>query len=236
MRFDLLTLFPEIFTGYLGQSILKLAIERGLVEVNMWNLRDWATDKHQSVDDRPYGGGAGMVLMCPPVFAAVEAVQAKADPGRLIMLTPQGRRLDQQLAEELSRERRLILLCGRYEGFDERIRIGLAPCEISIGDYVTSGGEVAALVIIDAVARLIPGVLGDEQSYREESFGSSGLLDYPQYTRPREFRRMQVPDVLLRGNHQEIAKWRRQQAERRTRHRRADLLSQESQGKRRSSR
>ena len=229
MQFDVLTLFPDIFSGYLAQSIIKRAIEHGLVEVKLWNLRDWTSDKHQSVDDRPYGGGAGMVLMCPPVFAAVEAVRAQAEPGKLIMLTPQGRRLDQRLVEELAQEGRLVLLCGRYEGFDERIRMGLRPCEISIGDYVTSGGEVAAMVVIDAVARLCPGVLGDEQSPRQDSFGPSGLLDYPQYTRPREFRGMRVPDVLLSGNHQQIASWRQQHARLRTRQRRADLLNPESQ-------
>ena len=224
MRVDVLTLFPEIFLGYLDQSILKLAIQRGLVQVNLWNIRDWTTDKHRSVDDRPYGGGAGMVLRCEPVFACVDAIQAKQEPGRLIMLTPQGRRLDQQLVQKLAVEKRLLLLCGRYEGFDERIRLGLKPTEISIGDYVLSGGEVAAMVIIDAVVRLIPGVLGDAQSTKEESFGESRLIEYPHYTRPREFRGMQVPDVLLNGNHQEIAGWRRAQAQLRTRERRTDLL------------
>lgn len=226
MRFDVLTLFPEIFSGYLGQSILKKSIDRGLVEVHVWNIRDWATGKHKSVDDRPFGGGAGMVLRCEPVFACVEAVQAKVDRGRLIMLTPQGRRLDQELVEQLAGERRLLLLCGRYEGFDERIRLGLKPTEISVGDYVVSGGEVPAMVIIDSVCRLIPGVLGDEESPRDESFGEARLIEYPHYTRPREFRGMRVPDTLLRGNHQEIARWRRRQAELRTRERRADLLPQ----------
>lgn len=224
MRFDVLTLFPEILSGYLGQSILKRAIDRGLVEVQVWNIRDWATGKHKSVDDRPFGGGAGMVLRCEPVFACVEAVQEKVEPGRLIMLTPQGRRLDQKLVEQLAAEKRLLLLCGRYEGFDERIRLGLKPTEISVGDYVVSGGEVPAMVIIDSVCRLVPGVLGDEESPRDESFGAAGLIEYPHYTRPREFRGMRVPDTLLRGNHQEIARWRRRQAELRTRERRSDLL------------
>ena len=226
MRFDVLTLFPDILSGYLGQSILKRAIDRGLVEVHVWNIRDWATSKHKSVDDRPFGGGAGMVLRCEPVFACVEAVQEKVEPGRLIMLTPQGRRLDQKLVEQLATEKRLLLLCGRYEGFDERIRLGLKPTEISVGDYVVSGGEVPAMVIIDSVCRLVPGVLGDEESPRDESFGEAGLIEYPHYTRPREFRGMRVPDTLLRGNHQEIARWRRRQAELRTRERRADLLPQ----------
>ena len=230
MRFDVLTLFPEIFSGYLGQSILKLAIQRGLVEVELWNIRDWATGKHRSVDDRPYGGGPGLVLRCEPVFACVEAVRAKASPaGRLIMLTPQGKRLDQQAVDELGQEKRLLLLCGRYEGFDDRIRQGLEPTEISIGDYVTSGGEVPAMVIIDAVSRLLPGVLGDEQSPKEESFREVGLIEYPHYTRPREFRGMRVPDVLLKGNHQEIARWRRRQAQLKTRERRADLLPRDSE-------
>ncbi len=230
MRFDVLTLFPDIFSGYLSQSILKLAIERGLVEVMLWNIRDWATGRHRAVDDRPFGGGPGMVLRCEPVFACVEAVQAKAEPGRLIMLTPQGRRLDQRLVVELAAEKRIMLLCGRYEGFDERIRVGLAPTEISIGDYVTSGGEVPAMVMIDAVARLVPGVLGDEASAQDESFGESGLIEYPHYTRPREFRGMRVPDILLKGDHQEIARWRRRQAELRTRQHRADLLGTSNQG------
>jgi tRNA (guanine37-N1)-methyltransferase len=224
MRFDVLTLFPEIFSGYLGQSILKKAIDRGLIEVDVWNIRDWATGKHKSVDDRPFGGGAGMVMRCEPVFACVEAVQAKIEPGRLVMLTPQGQRLDQRMVEQLATEKRLLLLCGRYEGFDERIRVGLNPTEISVGDYVVSGGEVPAMVIIDSVARLVPGVLGDEESPRDESFCAAGLIEYPHYTRPREFRGMRVPDTLLRGNHQEIARWRRRQAELRTRERRSDLL------------
>jgi tRNA (guanine37-N1)-methyltransferase len=229
MRFDVLMLFPEIFSGYVGQSILKLAIQRGLVAVNLWNMRDWATGKHRSVDDRPFGGGPGMVLRCEPVFKCIEAVQAEADPpGRLIMLTPQGQRLEQRLVADLAQEKRLLLLCGRYEGFDERIRLGLQPTEISIGDYVTCGGEVPAMVIIDAVSRLLPGVLGDEESPIEESFGELGLIEYPHYTRPREFRGMRVPDVLVKGNHQEIARWRRRQSELRTRQRRADLLSPES--------
>jgi tRNA (guanine37-N1)-methyltransferase len=220
MRFDVLTLFPEILSGYAGQSILKKAIDRGLIEVQLWDIRDWATGKHKSVDDRPYGGGPGMVMRCEPVFACVEAVQAKADPGRLVMLTPQGRRLDQRFVEQLATEKRLVLLCGRYEGFDERIRLGLKPTEISIGDYVVSGGEVAAMVVIDAVSRLVPGVLGDEASSRDESFAETGLIEYPHYTRPPEFRGMRVPDILMKGNHQEIARWRRRQAEIRTRERR----------------
>jgi tRNA (guanine37-N1)-methyltransferase len=222
MRFDVLTLFPEIFQGYLSQSILKLAIERGLVEIHLWNIRDWAAGKHKSVDDRPYGGGPGMVLLCEPVFAAVEAVQARASPpGLLVMLTPSGERLTQPLVRELAGHPRLLLLCGRYEGFDERIRLGLAPREISIGDFVCNGGEVPAMVIIDTVIRYVPGVLGDEESVREESHSEPGRLEYPQYTRPRVFRGMEVPEVLISGNHQEVARWRREQSERRSRLREA---------------
>ena len=221
MRFDVLTLFPEIFTGYLGQSLLEKAIAKRLIEVHLWNFRDWTTDRHQSVDDTPYGGGPGMLIMCPPVFACVEHVQSQAtEPGQLVMLTPQGRRLDQKLVRELASHPRLVLLCGRYEGFDERIAEGLKPLEVSVGDFVCNGGEVPAMVIIDAVMRLVPGVLGDETSSRYDSFAEGELLEYPQYTRPREFRGMTVPEVLLNGNHQEIAAWRARQSEDRTRQRR----------------
>lgn len=228
MRFDVLTLFPEMFSGYLGQSLLKLAIERGLVDVRLRNLRDWAKGPHNQIDDRPFGGGPGMVLMAPPVVDAVEAVQAEApEPGHLVMLTPQGRRLDQRVIEELATKPRLILLCGRYEGFDERVREILQPDEISVGDFVLNGGEVAAMLVIDTVIRLVPGVLGDERSPREDSFSSENrLLEFGQYTRPREFRGHQVPEVLLSGNHPEIARWRREQSIARTRARRADLLGE----------
>jgi len=222
MRFDVLTLFPEMFPGYLGQSLLKLAIERGLVDVQLHNLRDWSTDpKHHKVDDRPFGGGPGMVLMAPPVVACVESVRLLGDePGHLIMLTPQGRRLDQQVVEELATKRRLLLLCGRYEGFDERVKSVLQPDEISIGDFVLNGGEVASMVIIDAVIRLVDGVLGDEKSSAEDSFTGEGrLLEFPQYTRPREFRSLTVPDVLLSGDHEAIRLWREQQRVERTRQR-----------------
>src|SRR5437016_1159037 len=188
MRFDVLTLFPEIFQGYLTQSILKLALDRGLVSIHLWNIRDWAEGKHKSVDDRPFGGGPGMVMMPEPVFACVEAVQAlAAKPGQLVMLTPAGRRLDQQLVRELASNQRLMLLCGRYEGFDERIRLGLKPLEVSIGDFVCNGGEVPAMVVIDTVIRYVPGVLGDEASAVEESHSEPGQVEYPQYTRPRVF-------------------------------------------------
>ncbi len=225
MRFDILTLFPDLFESYLQQSLLKKAIDRGLVEVHRWNFRDWAAGKHQSVDDKPYGGGPGMLLSCQPVFDCVEAVQKEAAaPGRLVMLTPQGRRLDQALVRELAGSPRLLLLCGRYEGFDERIRLGLAPLEVSVGDFVTNGGEVPAMLVIDAVIRLIPGVLGDETSSKYDSFAETGLLEYPQFTRPREFRGMHVPDVLVEGDHGKIAEWREAASRDRTRSVRGDLL------------
>src|SRR5262249_16834807 len=218
MRFDVLTLFPEIFSGYLTQSLLKLAIERRLVEIRLWNIRDWAAGKHKSVDDRPFGGGPGMVIMPDPVYAAVEAVQAQApEPGELILLTPAGERLTQPLVRELATYRRLLLLCGRYEGFDERIRLGLRPRAISVAHFVCNGGEVPAMVLIDTVVRYVPGVLGDAASVAEESHSEAGRLEYPQYTRPRVFRGMEVPEVLLSGNHQAIARWRREQSELRSR-------------------
>ena len=220
MRFDVLTLFPEIFSGYLTQSLLKLAIDKGLVQIHLWNLRDWAAGKHRQVDDRPFGGGPGMVILCEPVFAAVEAVQAMGEePGRLVMLTPAGQRLTQPVVEELSKCKRLLLLCGRYEGFDERIREGLKPIEISIGDFVCNGGEVPAMVVIDTVIRLVPGVLGDPQSAADESHSERGRLEYPQYTRPRVFRGMEVPAVLLSGNHQAVARWREEQSQARSQER-----------------
>ncbi|MBI1345795.1 tRNA (guanosine(37)-N1)-methyltransferase TrmD [bacterium] len=221
MRFDVLTLFPELFHSYLQQSLLKLAIQKSLVDVQLWNFRDWTTDRHKSVDAPPYGGGPGMLIMCPPVFECVEHVQAQgAAPGQLVMLTPAGRRLDQRLVEELATLPRLLLLCGRYEGFDERISQGLKPIEISAGDFVCNGGEVPAMLIIDTVIRLIPGVLGDETSHKYDSFAESGLLEYPQFTRPREYRGLTVPDVLLSGNHQEIARWRQEESLKRTAERR----------------
>jgi tRNA (guanine37-N1)-methyltransferase len=217
MRFDVLTLFPDIFQGYFTQSILNLAIQRGLVEINLWNIRDWAQGKHKSVDDRPFGGGPGMVLLCEPVFAAVEDVQKKAaEPGLLAMLTPAGDRLTQPVVKELASHKRLLLLCGRYEGFDERIRLGLKPREISIGDFICNGGEVPAMVVIDTVIRHVPGVLGDETSAIEESHSEPGRLEYPQYTRPREFRGMEVPEILLSGNHEAVAAWRKEQSEKRS--------------------
>jgi len=225
MRFDLLTLFPAIFESYLKQSLLKRAIDSGRVNVKTWDIRDWTTDTRRSVDDKPYGGGPGM-LICPgPVFDCVEAVQAETnDPGELILLTPQGRRLDQPLVNELAECPRLILLCGRYEGFDERVRIGLKPREVSAGDFVTNGGEVPAMLLIDAVIRMIPGVLGDESSNQSDSFADGRTLEHPQYTRPREFRGMTVPDVLLSGDHQAIDRWRQKQSDDRTANRRGQNL------------
>jgi tRNA (guanine37-N1)-methyltransferase len=219
VRFDVVTLFPDIFSGYVSQSLLKLAIRAGLVEVHTWNLRDWSTDpKHQKVDDRPFGGGPGMVLMPEPVVNCVEAVRAKAEvPGTLVMLTPAGRRLTQAVVEELAEFPRLILLCGRYEGFDDRIRQVLNPLELSVGDFVTNGGEVPAMVVIDSVIRLVPGVLGDEQSAADDSHNEPGRLEHPQYTRPRTFRGLDVPDILLCGNHQAVAKWRAEQSRLRSR-------------------
>ncbi len=219
MRFDVLTLFPDLFSGYLSQGILRLALQRELVQVHLWNIRDWATGKHKSVDDRPFGGGPGMVMMPGPVCDAVEAVQAQADPGELIMLTPAGERLTQRVVEQLATRKRLLLLCGRYEGFDERIRLALRPREISAGDFVCNGGEVPAMLVIDTVIRLIPGVLGDDESATDESHSEEGRLEYPQYTRPREFRGMTVPEVLLSGDHGAVARWRREQSEQRSRER-----------------
>ncbi len=227
MRFDVLTLFPEIFQGYLGQSLLRRAIEAGRVEVYLHNIRDYSRDRHRSVDDRPFGGGPGMVMMVEPVVDCVEAVQATAGNGHLVMLTPQGRRLDQPTVDRLAGCERLLLLCGRYEGFDERIRLILRPEEISIGDYVLNGGEVAAMVIIDAVIRMVPGVLGDVESSRSDSFsGTAPRLEHAQYTKPRVFRGLEVPGVLLSGDHEQIARWREQDSLRRTRRRRADLLGE----------
>jgi len=223
LRIDILTLFPEMFTAVLGTSIPKRAAEKGLVEYRFTNIRDFATDAHKSVDDKPFGGGPGMVMMCQTVFDAVESAE-RQDPrdATRILLTPQGRPFTQQLAEDFARRERLLLIAGHYEGFDERIVDGLKPVELSIGDYVLSGGELAAMVVIDAVVRLLPGALGAETGAADETF-ADGLIEYPQYTRPRDFRGMSVPDVLLSGNHAAIAKWRQEQRESRTKDRRPDL-------------
>ena len=224
MRCDILTLFPDIINAYLNEGILKRAQRQGLLEVRVYNIRDFTTDKHRTVDDYPFGGGPGMVMKPEPLFRAIESLKEDGESRRVILLSPQGRQFNQTLAEELSREeRRIVFICGRYEGVDERVRIALVDEEISIGDYVLTGGELAALVIIDASARLIPGVLGCDKSMEEESF-SWGLLDYPHYTRPREFRGLKVPEVLLSGNHRQIWLWRRKEALRKTLKMRPDLL------------
>jgi len=225
MRIDILTLFPNMFSGVFGESIIKRAQEKSLLEIVLTDIRQYARDKHRSVDDKPFGGGAGMVMMCGPVFAAVEDVKQQADPvDEIILLTPQGRRFGQDLARELAQKQRLMLIAGHYEGFDERIREHLATMEVSIGDYVLSGGEVPAMVLVDAITRLIPGALSDEQSCEEDSF-SLGLLEYPQYTRPADFRGWQVPEILLSGNHERIRQWRLEQAKLRTKQRRPDMLN-----------
>lgn len=224
MRISILTLFPEVVRTYLGVSILKLAEERGLVEYEVSCIRDYAGGKHRQVDDRPFGGGPGMVLMPGPVVAAVErAREGHAPDAPTILLTPQGERFDQPMAEELARGPGMILVCGRYEGFDERIRDVLEPREVSIGDYVLAGGEIPALAVTEAVVRQLPGALGHGDSAREDSF-ATGLLEGPQYTRPRVFRGHEVPEVLVSGNHAEIAAWRARTAEERTLRRRRDLM------------
>ncbi|MBU6236834.1 MAG: tRNA (guanosine(37)-N1)-methyltransferase TrmD [Planctomycetes bacterium] len=227
LRFDIVTLFPEIFSGYLSQSLLAKAIERGLIDIQVHNLRDWSIDpKHHKIDDRPYGGGPGMLISVEPVIRCVHDVQAmNSTTGLVILLTPQGERLGQPRIEQLAPYGRLILLCGRYEGFDHRVVEILKPLELSIGDFVLNGGEVAAMVVVDATIRMVPGVLGDEQSSWEDSFSRGNrMLEFPQYTRPPEYLGHCVPEVLLSGDHQKIAQWRKEQSERRTRERRQDLL------------
>jgi tRNA (guanine37-N1)-methyltransferase len=225
MRIDVLTLFPQVCEPFFSASILGRAQAAGHVIVRCHNIRDYSADPHQKVDDRPYGGGPGMVLMCQPVFDAVEAVERMSpEPASRILLTPRGERLTQALASELARAPRLLVIAGRYEGLDERISEGLSPREISVGDYVLSGGEAAGMVLVDAVVRLLPGVLGDPSALAEESF-AEGLLEYPQYTRPREFRGMTVPEVLFGGDHRRIQEWRREAALEQTRRRRPELLT-----------
>ena len=221
MRIDVFTIFPGIVEGPLRESLLGKAIEAGIVEVRVHDIRDFATDKHRQVDDEPYGGGPGMVMKPEPVFAAVESLGEGTR--RVIVLSPAGRRLDQALVRELAKEPWLVLISGRYEGVDERVVEGLRAKEVSIGDYVLSGGEIPALVVLEAVTRLVPGVVGKEESLERESFEDE-LLDHPQYTRPSEFRGMAVPDVLLSGNHAEVERWRREAAEEKTRRNRPDLL------------
>ncbi|MCF8564385.1 tRNA (guanosine(37)-N1)-methyltransferase TrmD [Alicyclobacillus tolerans] len=221
-----LTLFPNMFEGVFGESIFKRAVENGAARVNLVNFREFATDRHKTVDDAPFGGGAGMLLKAPPLFDAMAAIPRETDPlsrERVVLLTPQGRRFTQQVAEDFSRQSRLVFICGHYEGVDERVRQELVTDEISIGDFVLTGGEIAAMAVLDAVVRLLPGVLGNEQSAPDDSF-SSGLLEYPQYTRPAEYRGLSVPPVLLSGNHALIEEWRRKHALYRTWVRRPDML------------
>jgi tRNA (guanine37-N1)-methyltransferase len=219
--FDVLTLFPNLCAGVFTESILKKAQENRLIQVRCFNIRDWATDKHHVTDEPPYGGGPGMVMKPEPIFAAVESI--RTERSRVILMTPAGRRFTQQVASDLSREEHIILICGHYEGVDHRVTEHLVNDELSIGDYVLSNGAMAAAVVVDAVARLIPGVLGDSDSARDESF-SSGTLEYPQYTRPHEFRGWKVPEILLSGNHRAIREWRASQARQKTEELRPDLL------------
>ena len=226
MRFDILTLFPDMFPGYLGQSLLNKAIQKGIVDVQVHDLRMWTKGTHRKVDDRPYGGGPGMIIMVEPVVDAVEAIQKLDDtPAQVVMTTPQGTRLNQKLVEDLAVQQRFLLLCGRYEGFDQRVIDVLNPLEISIGDYILNGGEVASMVMVDTLVRMVPGVLGHEESSIQDSFSRGNrMLEYPQYTRPRDYRGLPVPEILLSGNHPEIEKWRAAQSLLRTQQRRADLL------------
>lgn len=231
MRFDIVTLFPAIFDGYLTQSLLEKAIVKDLVQIHRHNLRDWAADTpHRKVDDRPFGGGPGMLLQVDVTVPCIEDVERMAEtPARKILLTPQGKRFDQRMAEDFAASDRLMLLCGRYEGFDQRVVDIVKPEEVSVGDFVLNGGEVAAMTIIDSVVRLLPGVLGDENSSVDDSFSRGNrLLEFPQYTRPREFRGYEVPEVLLSGNHEAIAAWRAEKSRMVTQQRRADLLEQDS--------
>ncbi|MBI5124164.1 MAG: tRNA (guanosine(37)-N1)-methyltransferase TrmD [Candidatus Omnitrophica bacterium] len=219
MEIDILTLFPNMFSNILGESMLKLAQRKGLVRINVHNLRDWTSDAHKTADDKPFGGGPGMVMKVEPVYRALEDLKTGA---KIILLTPQGKKFNQKATKKLTKEKRLVLICGHYEGVDERIR-GLADEEISIGDYILTCGELPALVLVDAVVRLIPGVLGHKDSTRSESF-ENNLLEYPQYTRPADFKGMKVPQVLVSGNHKKIEAWRQAEAMKRTRKKRPDLI------------
>ena len=231
MEFDIITAFPSMFEGPLSQSIVKRARERGLVEVRLHDLRDYALDRHRKIDDPPYGGGGGMVLLPGPLFAAVETIRERhqAAPSRTVLLCPQGTRYDQEQARRLSEYRRLILICGHYEGVDERVREHLADESISIGDYVLTGGEIPALVLVDSLTRLVPGALGDDDAAARDTFSQEGF-DYPQYTRPADFRGLTVPEVLLSGNHERIAAWRKTRALEETARKRPDLLTPRGRG------
>ncbi|MBI4049483.1 MAG: tRNA (guanosine(37)-N1)-methyltransferase TrmD [Candidatus Doudnabacteria bacterium] len=224
MEFIILTIFPEAFESYFNISVIKRALSKKLIKIEVRNLRDWTTDAHKSVDDRPYGGGAGMVMKVEIIDKALKGLKVKKGQknSRIILLTPQGQKFEQKLALKLSNFKTLILICGRYEGFDERVRT-LVDMEICVGDYIVTGGEIPAMAVLDAVARLIPGVLGKRESTVNESF-SDGLLEYPQYTRPEVYKRMKVPKVLLSGNHKKVEDWRKQEALKRTKNRRPDLL------------
>jgi tRNA (guanine37-N1)-methyltransferase len=223
MRFDVITIFPEIFRGVFEFGIIRRAVEAKLIEINIHDLRDFTSDRHRMVDDRPFGGGAGMVMKPEPLFRAIETVTHGAPEMPVVLLSPQGRLFSQRVAEELSKDESVLLICGRYEGIDERVVENLVTDEISIGDYVLSGGEIPAMVVLDAVTRLLPGALGCEQSAEQDSF-SSGLLDYPHYTRPAEYRGLRVPDVLLSGHHAQVEKWRQKKAFQKTLRCRPDLL------------
>jgi tRNA (guanine37-N1)-methyltransferase len=229
MKFHILTLFPEMFAGPLSASIIGRGVENGQLGIELYNIRDYAVDRHRTVDDAPYGGGAGMVMKVEPLTACLEAVLSRAPGARILIASPSGAPLTQALAAELSAEEELIVVCGRYEGIDDRVRQLFSAVEFSIGDYVLTGGELAAMVLVDAVGRLVPGVLGSDESAVDESF-SAGLLEYPQYTRPAEFRGLKVPDILLSGNHREIDRWRRQQSLLKTARTRPSLLDAVSLG------
>ena len=221
MKIDILTIFPEMFKGPFDQSIIKKAQKKKLVEIKIHDLRDWTNDTHRTVDSKPFGGGPGMVMKIEVIDKALKDL--KTEKSKVILLTPQGKQFKQKKAEELSKEKHIILICGHYEGFDERIREHLVDEEVSIGDYVLTGGEIPAMVVVDSMVRLLPGVLGNKDSTRDESF-SENLLEYPQYTRPADYNGMKVPDVLVGGNHAEIEKWRKEQSAKRTKERRVDLL------------
>ncbi|MBL7157373.1 MAG: tRNA (guanosine(37)-N1)-methyltransferase TrmD [Candidatus Omnitrophica bacterium] len=229
MKIDILTLFPGMFKGVLGESMVKIAQEKRKVRVRVRNIRNWAYDNHRTADDKPYGGGSGMLLKIEPIHRALASVKSTAKGRRVVLLTPQGKRFNQKMAKKLSKTKHLILICGHYEGFDERVR-SLVTDEISVGDYILTGGEIPAMTVLDAVIRLIPGVLGDSASLKSESF-ENNLLEYPQYTRPREFEGMKVPDILLSGNHKAINQWRKKESLQKTKKVRNDLLKKEKRSK-----